>query len=137
VDPISGEGICYALYSADILAKCIIENNLSSYQGLCMEHFGENLLEASQDFEYFYRAEFIETMIALAERSKPLQRILSEMIAGDINYLTWKTRFRKSFLRVLGDFIFNFEAATRKEVVTNLIRWYTHRPTSHPRHKIS
>ena len=83
VDPISGEGICYALYSADILAKCLRENNLPSYQGLCMEHFGENLLEASQDFDYFYRAEFIETMIALAERSKPLQSILSELVAGD------------------------------------------------------
>lgn len=137
VDPISGEGISYALFSADILAKCIIENRLSSYQGLCMEHFGENLLEASQDFEYFYRTEFIETMIALAERSKPLQSILSEMVAGDINYLTWKTRFRKSFLRLLGDFIFNFEAATRKEVITNLVRWYSQRPTSHPRHNIS
>lgn len=124
VDPISGEGIYYSIYSADILASCIIENRVSLYQHLCMKHFGENLLEASQSFEYFYKAEFIETLVALAEKSQAMKKILSEMMAGDINYLTWKRRFKEEFFKILGDFIFNVGMVTKGEVITNLVTWY-------------
>ncbi len=122
VEPISGEGIYYAIYSAEILVGCILKNDLSLYQQLCMKHFGENLVKASQTFEYFYQAELIETMGVLAGDSKPIREILSEMIAGNINYLSWKSRFRKDFFKILGDFIFNADITTKKEIVTNIVK---------------
>ncbi|MBW2005441.1 MAG: geranylgeranyl reductase family protein [Deltaproteobacteria bacterium] len=121
-EPISGEGIYYAIYSAEILAGCILKNDLSLYQQLCMKHFGENLVKAGQTFEYFYQAELIETMVVLAEKSKPIREILSEMIAGNINYLSWKSRFRKDFLKILANFIFNTDITTKQEIVTNLVK---------------
>ena len=122
VEPISGEGIYYAIYSAEILARCILENKLSFYQQLCMKHFGKNLFKASQTFEYFYQAELIETMIALAEKSKPIRKMLSEMVDGNLNYLIWKSRFRKEFFKILNDFIFNADITIKQEVITNLIK---------------
>jgi flavin-dependent dehydrogenase len=122
VEPISGEGIYYAIYSAEILAGCILKNDLSLYQQLCMKHFGENLVKAGQTFEYFYQAELIETMGVLAEKSKPIREILYEMIAGNINYLSWKSRFRKDFFKILGDFIFNADITIKQEIVTNLVK---------------
>jgi len=122
VEPISGEGIYYAIYSAEILSQCIQENDLSLYQQLCIKHFGENLVKAGQTFEYFYKAELIETMGVLAEKSKPIRAILSEMIAGNINYLSWKSRFRKDFFKILGDFIFNTDITIKQEVITNLFK---------------
>ncbi len=84
VDPIGGEGIYYAMYSAEILARCILKNDLSFYQQLCMRHFGEYLVKASQAFECFYQSEFIENMVTSAEESTRMHQIISDMISGNI-----------------------------------------------------
>ncbi len=137
VDPISGEGIYYAIYSAGILAKCITEDKLPMYQQLCKRHFCENLLKASQGFEYFYQAEFIETMVALAEKSQSVRQILSEMIIGNIDYLSWKRRFRKNFFKILADFILNSDITIKQEVITNLFKLSPDYFRPYSRHKIS
>ena len=100
VEPISGEGIYYAIYSAEILAGCILKNELTLYQQLCMKHFGKNLVKAEKISKYFYQAEFLETMVTLAEKSKAIRKILSEMVAGNIDYLRLKGGFRKAFLKL-------------------------------------
>jgi geranylgeranyl reductase family protein len=105
VDPISGEGIYYALYSADILASCIAENNLARYQHICRECIGSILLEASRSYEYLFRDEFIDTMVALVEKSKVMRGIVSDMMAGDIKYVSYRWRFARhaiSFLSMPG-----------------------------------
>ena len=137
VDPISGEGIYYAIYSAGILAECIIENKLPMYQKLCERYFCENLLKASQGFEYFYQNEFIETMVALAGKSQAIRQILSEMIIGNISYLSWKRRFRKNFFKILADFILNSDITIKQEVIANLVKLSPDYFRPYSRHKIS
>jgi geranylgeranyl reductase family protein len=105
VDPINGEGIYYALYSADILASCIMENTVSLYQRLCMNHFGATMFEASRRYQYLYRDEFIDTMVALVRKSKTMRDIMSKMMTGDINYVsyTWRVaRYLMGFLSMVG-----------------------------------
>ena len=137
VDPISGEGIYYAIYSAEILAACIQENNLPLYQRLCRRHFGRNLLKASQGFDYIYQTGFIETMAILAENSTAIRQIISEMIVGNIDYLTWKRRLRKKLVRIVADFMFNADFATKKEVMTNFVSLWYQRLESYSKPKIS
>lgn len=121
VDPVSGEGIYYAIYSAEILAACIKEDRVPLYQGLCRKHFGGNLLKASQGFNYIYQAAFIETMAVLAENSTAVRQIISEMIGGNINYLSWKKSLRKKLVRIVADFMFTADLATKREVMTNFV----------------
>ena len=121
VDPISGEGMYYAIYSAEILAACIKEDRVPLYQGLCRRHFGGNLLKASQGFNYIYQAAFIETMAVLAENSTAVRQIISEMIGGNINYLSWKKSLRKKLVRIVADFMFTADLATKREVMTNFV----------------
>jgi len=105
VDPISGEGIYYALYSADILASCIAENSLPRYQHICRERIVGILLEASRSYQYLYRTEFIDSMVALVQKSKAMRRIVSDMMAGDIKYISYRWRFARrviGFLSMLG-----------------------------------
>ena len=137
VEPISGEGIYYAIYSAEILTRCILKNELTLFQQLCMKHFGKNLVKAGQTFDYFYQAEFLETMVTMAEKSKPIRKILSEMVAGDIDYLSWKCRFRRKFFKILVDFIFNADFATKKEIITNLVKLFPKYYWLFSRHRIS
>jgi len=122
VDPVSGEGIYYAIYSAEILAQCILENELAIYQPLCMKHFGANLVKALQGYKYFYQAEFIDVMIHMAKESLSVQRIISDMISGRLDYLSWKGAFRKKLHTIMSDFIFNPDLASKQEVITNLVK---------------
>jgi geranylgeranyl reductase family protein len=120
VDPISGEGMYYALYSADILADCIKEDKVWEYAGLCREHFGGNLLKAFRGFPYIYQTEFIEAMTVLAGKSRPIRQIISDMMVGDLNYLNWKGRFKRNSLRVVTEFLINSDYATKKELIASL-----------------
>jgi geranylgeranyl reductase family protein len=137
VDPISGEGMYYALSSAEILASCIRENELPLYQGLCREGFGSNLIKASQDFHYVYQPEFLEAMTAMAARSAPVRRIVCEMIEGDLNYLTWKGRFRSKLVRIAADFILKSDMLTKREVMGDLLKLSLPRLRPYPKVKIS
>ena len=122
VDPVSGEGIYYAIYSAEILSQCIVKNELSRYQPLCMKNFGENLVKALQGFNYFYQPEFIEVMIQMAKESLSVRRIISDMMSGSLDYLSWKGALRKGFHTIMSDFIFNADLASKHEVLTNLFK---------------
>ncbi|MFO8163463.1 MAG: geranylgeranyl reductase family protein [Thermodesulfobacteriota bacterium] len=122
VDPISGEGIYYAIYSAEILARCILDNELALYHSLCMKYFGENLVRALQGYQYFYQAEFIETMIQMAKESPSVRQIISYMISGKLNYLNWKEKFRNELYIIMSDFISSANRTNKKEMIANLIR---------------
>lgn len=122
VDPVSGEGIYYAIYSAEILSQCILENELALYQPLCMKYFGDNLVKASQVFKYFYQAEFIEVMIQMAKESLSIRRIISDMMSGSLDYLSWKGALRKGLHTIMSDFIFKADLASKHEVITNLFK---------------
>jgi flavin-dependent dehydrogenase len=101
VDPVSGEGIYYALCSADMAAACLAENNLALYHDLCMERIGRILVEASRSYPFLYRDEFIGTMISLADKSRTIRGIISEMMAGDINYVSYTWKFSRQVLGLL------------------------------------
>jgi len=122
VDPVSGEGIFYAIYSAEILSQCIVENEVALYQPLCMKHFGENLVKALQGLKYFYQPEFIEVMIQMAKESLSVRRIISGMMSGSLDYLSWKGVLRKGLYKIMSDFIINADLARKHEVITNLVK---------------
>jgi len=124
VDPVSGEGIYYAVYSAEILSQCIVENELARYQPLCMKHFGENLVKALLGLKYFYQPEFIEVMIQMAKGSLSVCRIISDMMSGSLDYLSWKGVLRKGLHAIMSDFIFNADLASKHEVITNLFKLF-------------
>jgi len=135
VDPISGEGMYYALYSAEILADCIKEDKILEYAGLCGEHFGGNLLKASRGFPYIYQTEFIDAMTVLAGKSRPIRQIISDMMVGDLNYLNWKGRFKRNSLRIMTEFLLKSDYATKKELIASLssLRGFHFRDVPRPR----
>jgi geranylgeranyl reductase family protein len=135
VDPISGEGMYYALYSADILAECITEGKIWEYAGLCRENFAGNLLKASRGFPYIYQSEFIEAMTVLAGKSRPIRQIISDMLVGDLNYLNWKGRFKRNSLRIMTEFLLKSDYATKRELIASLgsLRTFHFRDVPRPR----
>jgi geranylgeranyl reductase family protein len=103
-DPVTGEGIYYALRSADLFAESFLAGgHLASYEARCRADFIGELRRASRMRRRFYGnfagAPFTDRMIELARLHPGIRRTLRELVAGDQGYLTLKrTLARRAFL---------------------------------------
>lgn len=102
-DPVTGEGIYYALRSAELLAQAYLGGDLSSYEGKWREDFGGELRRAAQMRRRFYGnfwgAPFTERMIEFARGHRGVKRVLGDLVAGEQGYTDLKKKLVKSALR--------------------------------------
>lgn len=101
-DPVTGEGIYYALRSAQLLAESFLEGRLEDYEGRCRADFIRELRRASEMRERFYGeffgAPFTSRMIDLARLLPGVRRTLRELVAGDQGYLNLKRKLARRAL---------------------------------------
>jgi geranylgeranyl reductase family protein len=104
-DPVTGEGIYYALRSAELFAKCYVEGVVSDYESAWRKDFGADLRRAAQMRRRFYGnfwgAPFTERMIEFAKGHRGVRGVLGELIAGDQGYVDLKKKLVKSALKPL------------------------------------
>ncbi len=109
-DPITCEGIHYALRSGELLAEAIIECRPDSYAACCTDAFVADFVEGSGLFERFYSgdflgSDFITRMVQTAARSASLRSIMNHFIAGHQDYRSLRRNLFRKAPRVV------FEAA--------------------------
>jgi geranylgeranyl reductase family protein len=101
-DPVTGEGIYYALRSAQLLAESFLEGRLEDYEGRCRADFIRELRRAAKMRERFYGeffgAPFTSRMIDLARLLPGVRRTLRELVAGDQGYLNLKRKLARRAL---------------------------------------
>jgi flavin-dependent dehydrogenase len=86
-DPITGEGIHYALRSAQVLARTLRERgSTAGYGEALLEDFGRDLLKAAALRDWFYAPGFARRMIAYCRRSAALRVILADLVLGEQGY---------------------------------------------------
>lgn len=96
VDPITGEGIYFAIRSAELLAECFKEGTgLSGYDRAWFEDFGEDLEVASKYLDRFYRGTFlgapvIDRAVGFSARHAGFRRVMARALGGEQSYLTLK-----------------------------------------------
>jgi len=104
-DPVTGEGIYYALRSAELLAEAFLEDRVEDYEKRWRADFGGELRRASQMRRRFYGnfwgAPFTERMIKFARGHRGIQRVLGDLVAGDQGYVNLKKKLARSALRPL------------------------------------
>lgn len=102
-DPVTGEGIYYALRSAEIFAAAFLEGRAGEYEKRWREDFGGELRRASQMRRRFYGnfwgAPFTERMIEFARGHSGIKKVLGDLIAGDQGYVGLKKKLARSALR--------------------------------------
>lgn len=110
-DPITCEGIYYALRSGDLLAEALIEGRAASYPDRCQTDFVADFIHAAELFEKFYAgdllgSDFITRMVQASSRSGALRSIMNAFVAGKQDYRSLRaTLIRKSpqiALQVIG-----------------------------------
>ncbi|HEY0005042.1 MAG TPA: NAD(P)/FAD-dependent oxidoreductase [Pyrinomonadaceae bacterium] len=95
-DPVTGEGIYYALRSAELFAQAFLSGRPLDYERLWREDFGRELRRAAEMRRRFYGtfwgAPFTERMIELASAHRGIRRVLGELVAGDQGYVDLKRK---------------------------------------------
>ncbi len=104
-DPVTGEGIYYALRSAELFAETFLAGRPEKYEQRWREDFGGELRRASQMRRRFYGnfwgAPFTERMIEFARGHSGIKKVLGELVAGDQGYVGLKKKLARSALRPL------------------------------------
>jgi flavin-dependent dehydrogenase len=91
VDPITGEGLYYALRSADLLARAIIAGQPERYAEFLGQDFLPELETAAAFVDRFFRGSFagapvLERMVQFAARSAKFRALLCDIFAGSQGY---------------------------------------------------
>jgi geranylgeranyl reductase family protein len=104
-DPVTGEGIYYALRSAELFAESYLAGSPLNYEQLWRADFGRELQRASQMRRKFYGnfwgAPFTERMIKFARGHRGIRKVLGELVAGDQGYTDLKRKLARSALKPL------------------------------------
>lgn len=93
-DPVTGEGIYYALRSAELFAGAYMAGQPLDYEKRWREDFGRELRRASEMRNRFYGsfwgAPFTERMIEFARTHRGIRKVLGGLVAGDQGYVDLK-----------------------------------------------
>ncbi|HKO36199.1 MAG TPA: NAD(P)/FAD-dependent oxidoreductase [Pyrinomonadaceae bacterium] len=104
-DPVTGEGIYYALKSAELFAEAYLSGQPEEYESLWRADFGGDLKRASQMRRRFYGnfwgAPFTDRMIDFARGHRGIRKVLGELVAGDQGYVGLKKKLARSALKPL------------------------------------
>jgi flavin-dependent dehydrogenase len=97
VDPITGEGLYYALRSGDLLAGALIAEKPSEYPARVRKAFSADLEFATRIARRFYRGSFLggavaTRMIQFIERSPTFRGLMADVFGGAQDYCSLKRR---------------------------------------------
>ncbi len=108
VDSITGEGLYYAMRSAELLTESILDNAPNQYPALVREDFLPELEHAAGIADRFYAGEWmggsvIERMILLTQRSSRFRALMRDLFAGTQGYSDLRERLYRSLPRVTAE----------------------------------
>lgn len=97
VDPITGEGLYYALRSGDLLAQALIEGQLQTYPGRLRAAFSADLEFAASIAKKIFRGTFLggaitTRMVQLLNCSPTFRDLIRDVFSGSQDYRTLKRR---------------------------------------------
>jgi flavin-dependent dehydrogenase len=108
VDAITGEGIYYALRSAELLSQALLSEAPQKYPVLVAEDFLPELENAARIADRFYRGEWmggpvIERMVQLTARSPRFRELMRDLLSGAQSYSGLKRRLYCSLPKVAAE----------------------------------
>jgi len=97
VDPLTGEGLFYAMRSGEILGRSLAEGCPETYPARVRASFSMELEFAARIVRRFYRGSFLGTavttrMVQFLQRNAVFRQLLSDLFCGKQDYTTLKQR---------------------------------------------
>jgi flavin-dependent dehydrogenase len=108
VDPITGEGLYYALRSAELCAGALLTGRPEDYRALLEEEVLPELKLAARVSERFYRGQVfgdsvLEQMVSLTARSASFCDLMSDLFAGIQGYRDLRARLYRILPAVMAE----------------------------------
>ncbi len=115
VDPITGEGLYYALRSGDLLAQSLVQGKPEEYPARVRADFSTELEFATRIARRVYRGRFLggavtTRMIQFVKRSRTFRELMADLFSGAQDYHSLKQRLWRQF------------GITLTEVVSSLLK---------------
>jgi len=109
-DPITCEGIYFALRSGELLAEAISERGLETYPKACTDDFMADFIDGANLFDRFYAgkflgSDFITRMVQIIRKSPALQSVMNSFVSGKQNYKTLRSTLLRRSPRILMDLL--------------------------------
>lgn len=110
VDPLTGEGLFYAMRSGELLGKAIAEGKPQMYTDWVRAAFSCELEFAARIVRRFYRGSFLGTavttrMVQFLRRSTIFRQLMADIFSGTQDYTTLKQRVVGHLGMNLSDFV--------------------------------
>jgi flavin-dependent dehydrogenase len=108
VDPITGEGLYYALRSAELCADALLAGRPDDYRVLLEEELLPELRLAARVSERFYRGQVfgdsvLERMVSLTAQSASFRELMSDLFAGIQGYRDLRSRLYQILPSVMSE----------------------------------
>jgi flavin-dependent dehydrogenase len=97
VDPITGEGLYYALRSAELCAEALLAEQPTQYRERLQEEILPELKLAARISQRFYTGQIfgesvLERMVSLTQQSESIRDLMSDLFAGIQGYRDLRSR---------------------------------------------
>jgi geranylgeranyl reductase family protein len=117
VDPITGEGLYYAIRSADLASRVVLQDSAPQehpglYRTLLQRDFTDDLELAARLAKRLFLGQFLYSnvparMIQFMRKSPTFCEIVQDLFAGTQNYLELKTRLKQNIHGTVHDVLMN------------------------------
>jgi flavin-dependent dehydrogenase len=110
VDPLTGEGLFYAMKSGELLGKSLAEGCPEKYPAWVKASFSAELEFAARIVRRFYRGSFLGTavttrMVQFMRRSPVFRQLMGDIFSGTQDYTSLKRRLWGHLGITLSDFV--------------------------------
>jgi flavin-dependent dehydrogenase len=110
VDPITGEGIYFAMRSGELLAESLLAGAPESYPERLWQDFGRKLALGARLARLFYQGDFLgqpstTRLVQLAGRSQAFMDLLESLIEGSLSYARLASRLYAAFGKALVEIV--------------------------------
>jgi flavin-dependent dehydrogenase len=110
VDPLTGEGLFYAMKSGELLGKSLAEGCPEKYPAWVKASFSAELEFAARIVRRFYRGSFLGTtvttrMVQLMRRSPVFRQLMGDLFSGTQDYTSLKRRLWGHLGITVSDFV--------------------------------
>jgi len=108
VDPVTGEGIYYAMRSGELLAESLLEELPELYPARVQGEFGKALALSARLARTFYYGEFLggavpTRMVEFGARSRSFLEVIQDMLEGSQSYLGLAAKLHLGLATALWD----------------------------------
>jgi flavin-dependent dehydrogenase len=107
VDPLTGEGIYYALETARLLAEALINGNLLDYEAKWRAMAAAGIAKVSGKRGTFYHPATLRTLGFLLDYSPSIRTLIYDVICGSQRYDTLKPRVKAELSSYIKETLLN------------------------------